>query len=239
MGKFVKRTFLLLLCALFWIPFQATGSFSQAERPTRVVPVKSNASQCAATISESPRLRGFYLNQTAEEVSSVLPSFREAYEAAQGQLLPQRDLVSDFREVKSEGLEADLTQFEDYRDASFVWQFLNGRVVQLQVTYEEYEPENLSTFLEAFTSTSGLPLKFFRITGKHTAVLTCVGFSVEIREGSYTKTQWVPSKSQITLTDTEAFAAMDVEEKEVKMRRAKEEALKKAESEKKKRTFKP
>jgi hypothetical protein len=204
-----------------------------------VVAVKSNAGRCAATVFESPRLRGFYLNQTEREISSFLPSFHTAYEAAKDPLLPVRDLISDFREVKSDDLSDDLSKFEEYRDATFVLQFLSGRVVQLQITYEEYEPESLSAFLEAFAATTGMPLKAFRISGKHSASLKCNGFSVEIREGSYTKTEWVPSRSQVILADTAAFAAMEEEEKEVKKQRAKEEELRNSEAEKKKRVFKP
>ena len=238
-AQIVYRIYLIVSCVLILVFFHVPSSFSQNKRPTRVVAASQKAGQCTLTKFDAPRLRGFYLDETEQEISSILPAFHKTYESEKNPLFPQHLLNSDFREVRSEKLETDLTEFEDYRDVSFVWQFWNGHVVQLRITYEEYEAESLNAFLEDFTSTTGLPLKYFRISGKHTAVLRCDGVSIEIREGSYIKTEWVQVKSQITLTDTEAFAAINEEEKLIKEQRAKEEADKKAAEQKKKRTFKP
>jgi len=239
MSTLASRTSLLILCALLLIFFSPPQQVSQDKRPARVVAAKHKDGQCTISIFNSPRLRGFYLYQTEPEITALLPSFRRAYEAAKDPLLPVHDLISDFREIRSDGLEDDLTKIEAYRDVTFVWQFFNSHVAQLRVTYQEYEPENLDDFVDSVSSTTGLPPRSFRVVDKHTAVLACDGFSVLIREGSYTNKVWGPNGSQIILTDTEAFTAIDEEEKEVKKQRAKEEEQKQAEAVKKKRTFKP
>lgn len=239
MLNFLNRSISTVLCASLSIVLLFTTTLSQGKRPARVVKTKPNVGTCTLTLTEAPRLRGFYLNQAEQEISSVLPSFHKAYEMEKDVLLPSRELISDFREVSSNKLEEDLTAVEEYRDVSFVWQLLNGRLVAISVTYEEYEPMNMNDFLDAVTSTTGLPLKSFHIVGPHTAVINCDGFSVTMKEGSYTKTKWTPNRSQLILTDTVAYAAMDAEEKEIKKQRAKDEAAKKAEEEKRKRTFKP
>jgi hypothetical protein len=213
--------------------------FCQKKAPPPKPPTRPRTAACTLQINEAPQLRGFFLNQSEEEISGLIYSFHKAYEIAKNELMPDRELVSDFREVRSDRLDQDLTVLDEYSDVSFVWQLWGGRVVQLRVTYEEYEPMNMNDFLDQVSSTTGLPLKAFHLVDKHTAVAKCDGFSVEIKEGSMTKSGWVPNESQVILTDTIAVAAIDAEEKQLRKERAEEEARKKAEAEKKKRTFKP
>ena len=239
MLSFLNRSILTVICTSLSIVLVAGTALSQGKRPTRVIDTKPKVGACVLTLADSPRLRGFYLNQSERDIASLLPSFHKAYEIEKDELLPSRELISDFREVRSDKLDDDLTAIEEYRDVSFIWQLLSGRLVSLSVTYEDYEPMNMNDFLEAVTSTTALPLKSFHVVDPHTAVINCDGFSVMLKEGSFTKAKWSPNRSQLILTDTVASAAMDAEEKEIKKQRAKDEAAKKAEEEKRKRTFKP
>jgi hypothetical protein len=233
------KTLLAIIVAILLIGWLTVWVFSQKKAPAPKTTARPRTAACTLQINEAPALRGFFLNQSAGEITAVIPSFHKAYVIAKNELLPNKELISDFREVRSELLEQDLTNIDEYRDVSFVWQLWGERVVQLQVTYEEYEPMNMNDFLEQVSSTTGLPLKAFHIVDKHTAAAKCDGFSLVVKEGSMTKSGWVPQESKLILIDTVAFAAIDAEEKQVKKERAEEEAKKKADAEKKKRTFKP
>jgi DNA-directed RNA polymerase subunit H (RpoH/RPB5) len=212
-------------------------------KPTPPPPDKAEpeppAVECPLTVDRAPRLRGFYLNQRIEEITRVFPSFAEAYEKEKDPLMPVRTLTSDYRIVESDELTEDLTQMDEYRDVTFVWQLLNGRTVKLIVEYAEFEPASLKDFVSQIAESTSLPPESFKVTGKHKAVMACQGFTVEVNEGSYTKAGWVPTHSQISIEDKVAFEAMDAEEKELKRIAAEDAAKKKEEAEKRKRTFKP
>jgi hypothetical protein len=225
--------------AILFLVLLTVSAFSQKKVPATKPATRPRTAACTLQINEAPRLRGFFLGQSEEEIKAAIPSFHTAYETAKDLMFPVRDVNSDFREVRSDLLTQDLTQNEEYSDVSFVWQLWGGRVVQLQVTYEEYEPMNMNDFLEQVSSTTGLPIKAFHVVNPHTQAAKCDGFSIIVKEGSMTKTGWVPQESQVILLDTTAIAALDAEEKQVKKERAEEDAKKKADAEKKKRTFKP
>lgn len=239
MLRISSKTPLLVIVAILLIGWFVISALPQKKAPTPKPATRPRTTACSLQINEAPRLRGFFLDQSAEEITAVIPSFKKAYEIAKNELLPNRELISDFREVRSDQLDQDITGNEEYSDVSFVWQLWGGHVVQLQVTYEEYEPMNMNDFLEQVSSTTGLPLKAFHIVDKHTAAAKCDGFAIVVKEGSMTKSGWVPQESEVILYDTVAMAAIDAEEKQVKKDRAEEEAKRKADAEKKKRTFKP
>jgi hypothetical protein len=224
-------------------PTKSSRTRSVVPKPTPEEPASEQpepaqkVAACTLTLEQAPKLRGFYVNQPVDAIVRVFPSFRRAYE--EEPLLPTRTLTSDFRTVDSDELTEDLSKFDEYHDVGFIWKLLNGRTVSLTVRYGEYEPADLHDFVTQVADTTGLPLTAFKVIGKHKASLTCDGFSMEVHEGSYTKTGWVANGSQILIEDTFAIKAMVAEEAEMKRVAAEEAVKKKEEAEKRKRTFKP
>jgi hypothetical protein len=230
---------LLLLAVLALLLFSQVRPTGTDPETANLTPASDNAPDCVLTIDKAPRLRGFYLNQTAEEIGRVFPSFLIALDKKKRAPIRNGVTTSDFWVVASSELSEGLSEAEDYRDVAFVWQLLNGRTVGLTVEYREFEPESLQDLLAQIADTTFLPIESFKVIGVHNAVMTCDGFTVSVHEGSYSETEWMPVGSQILLEDKVAFQVVNAEENEAKRLSAEEAAKKKEEAEKRRRTFKP
>ena len=233
---FVALLLLAVLVLILWSQVSPTQTGPETANSTSA---PEKVADCLLTLDQSPRLRGFYLNQTAEGIGRIFPSFMTAYDTRSSPLLPNRAATSDFRVVESSELTEKFSEMEDYRDVAIVWQLLNGRTVGLTVEYREFEPVSLQDFLTQIAATTSLPLESFKVVGIHNAVMSCDGFTVSVHEGSYTETEWVPTGSQIFLEDKVAFEVINAEERELKRLTAEEAAKKREEAEKRRRTFKP
>ena len=233
---FVALLLLAVLALLLFSQEKPTKTESDRER---LAPGPETVPNCALTVDQGPRLRGFYLNQTAEEIGHIFPSFLTAYDKKRAPLLPNKVVRLDYRVVESSELSESIGEMEDYRDVAFVWQLVNGRTVGLTVKYNEFEPASLEDLLTQISATTPLPIESFRVVGVHNAVMTCNGFTVSVHEGSYSESEWVATGSQILLEDKVAFDVINDEEKELKRLAAEEAAKKSEEAEKRKRTFKP
>src|SRR6476619_5927253 len=105
----LKAPFMAIVAILFFTWF-TIPAFSQKRAPAPKPATRPRTAVCTIQINGAPRLRGFFLNQTADEITAVIPSFHKAYESAKNDLFPIREVNSDFREVRSDLLPQDLTR---------------------------------------------------------------------------------------------------------------------------------
>lgn len=223
----IEITAIATIC--LFMSFDVSG---QRKRKQTTIP------PCEVAVSDSPRFRGFHLGQSVKEISQILPSFSSVYDDVKAHVSYGRS-GSDFRIVHAFDLKEDFDKTEQFRDVSFTWQFLDGLLIRLFVSYEEYEPGNLTNFVNQVSTTTRLPLKSFRIIDKHKAVISCQGFTVEANEGEYTKVGWFPTPSKIVLEDVEAFRLLDLKDREQKRKLREEAKRQKEEERRRKRIFRP
>jgi len=75
----MKHTF-LFICLIVW-----TAPNSLAQKKS-VTPRKANPTVAKCQLTESPNVRGFFLGQTVDEITKIIPNFREAYEFTKADL---------------------------------------------------------------------------------------------------------------------------------------------------------
>jgi hypothetical protein len=226
----LKYSFMLMLIISFMACF---SSGILAQKRTK----KVNLPPCNLTIENSPKLRGFYLGQKIEDVIKLIPSVENAYNETEGSYFgyPQ----ADFRIIHLSSLDTDLTNSEDYKDVNITWQFYNGVIVRLFVTYLEFTPKHLKDFVNQISAKSNLPEASFRFTDKHKAILVCNEFTIELNEGEYTRIGWNPSFSQIIVEDTKKIAQLDKEAKDFEKKKKDESLRLKSEQKRKKTVLRP
>lgn len=233
---YVALLVLAVLVLFLFSQVKPTGTETETESASFA---PNKVADCKLTIDRAPRLRGFYLNQTAEEIGRVFPSFLAAFDKKKEEPAQNGLPTLDLRVVASNELSEDLSEMEDFRDVALVWQLLNGRTVGLTAEYREFEPTSRQDLLTQISETTSLPIDSFKLVGMHNAVMHCDGFTVSVHEGSYSETEWVPAGSQILLEDKAAFDTINAEERELRRAAAEEAAKKKDEAEKRRRTFRP
>lgn len=220
---------IILLGLIFHLP-----AFGQAQKITKtaIKPIVP----CVLTKDKAPVLRGFYLGQNYQEIVRTVPGFGKAYDESTSDYfgLPE----ADFRIAHLTSLETfdELSKEENFKDVTITWQFFEGKLVRLFVTYTEFQPGSLRNFMQQISEKANLPIESFKVTDKHKAKMTCSGFSVELFEGEYTRIGWFPNGSQIILEDTTVINSLEKAAKEFE-RNKKAELLRQKEEEKRRKTI--
>lgn len=224
----------LIISILVWGLFLNLPAFAQTKKPVKAI-VKPVAA-CSLTLDKAPVLRGFYLGQTYQEISRTVPGFAKAYDESGSDYfgLPE----ADFRITHLTSLETydELSKQENYQDVTITWQFNEGKLVRLFVTYTEFQPGSLRNFMQQISEKTNIPFESFKVTDKHKALMTCNGFTVELFEGEYTRLGWFPNGSQIILEDTNAITSLERRSKEYETKK-KAELIRRKEEEKKRKTI--
>lgn len=237
----INKIILAFLIAVFVV----TG-FSQTKRKSVH---KKTVKTSVCELTEAPEIRGFFLGQTFEEITKLVPDFREAYEYQRN---GNRNFTLNLRDINSEisnelqlihifssnafGNDSDreLLKSVDYEDVRVSWSLWEKRLYEYSILYDEFEIEqNAAKFIKQVSAKTILPQKGWIInTNSMEAELKCDGFKVYLNAGY----RMPPT---LAFTDTKAEAEIIRLEKEIKLRKKKEE-LERIRLEKEKReTFKP
>lgn len=207
-------------------------------------------SRCQLT--EAPEIRGFYLGQTVDEITKMIPDFREAYEFQRNdrdnnfsltnwntEIDPTISTELDLVYISSNwafGADSDrkLLKSSDYEDVSVIWWFMKKRLFGYGVYYNELEiDQDAAKFVKQVTAKTILPQKGWKVISMGMeAELRCDGFKVFLNAG-------YRNSPHLIFTDTKTEAEIVRLEKEIKLQQKKEE-LERIRLEKEKRgTFKP
>ena len=210
--------------------------------------VTSTTSKCQLT--EAPKLRGFYLGQTVDEIQKIVPDFREAYELQKKTRnfpIPLSDWRKEIDETISS--EIDLVYFDgsrpfgtdsnreiltstDYEDVNIIWWFIKEKLFAYGVYYSELDVEqDAAKFLKQVSAKTTLPQKGW-ILSDIDANLRCNGFKVYLNAGYRN----VP---HLIFTDTNIEEEILRSEKAIKVRKIKEEQERLRIEREKRSIFKP
>lgn len=209
-------------------------------------PTTKSVSQCQ--LNEAPTLRGFFIGQSLEEISKLIPNFRAAYETTlrRETVFSSTDYTSDI----SEGKEIGLVQLgSDYpfpydfgeplaftldEDVSSInWFFFKDKLYAFAIYYAEYDPPTARSFAKQLTEKTNLPYRGWVFHRSDVdGVLQCKGFKV------YVHTAY-RNFASLTITDTNIEAEILRLEKEIKKRKINEERLRIQRELEKTRVFKP
>lgn len=193
---------------------------------------KNQAVPCDLPLDKAPKLRGFYLGQTYQEIGRRIPGFEALYEDKTSYL----PTPIDFRIVGSWATSAEV---EGIEDVTITWHFYLGRIATMFVTYSEFKPRNLRDFITQAESTTGLPQNAFRAVGPRKAKANCKAFSMELWYGQESKVGWSAEGSTIVIEDTRAAAAYDAEHAAYQKAKRQEERLAKEEERRRRTTLRP
>lgn len=227
----------------------AISSFAQSTKVARSKP-KIVVPLCKLT--EDPKLRGFYLGQTVDEIQNMIPDFREAYE------FHKKDRNTDFqlsdwlkeidptisREIDlvyinsfwAFGTESDrkLLTSADYEDVEVIWWFMKGRLFAYGVYYNDLEvDQDAEKFIKQVSAKTTLPRKGWKvISSGMEAELLCDGFKVFLNAG-------YRNSPHLIFTNKKAEAEIVRLDYEIKLRKKKEEQERLRLEREKRTTFKP
>lgn len=252
----MRETLIIFNLILLLFVFSAFGQSKKNTTRTRT----QKTSQCQLT--ETPKLRGFFLGQTVDEFNKIIPNFKKAYEIEK-----ERETIfslSDYSAYITEGKEIGLVQFGnsypfpyesgekliftlDDDIASFEWFFYKDKLYAFAIYYADYDPPTAQIFAKQVAEKLNLPLEgwkklkapFVDMADVKGAFLTdveaelrCNGFKVHVHTG-------YRNNANLTITDTKVEAEIIRLEKEIKERKKKEEQERIRREREKKETFKP
>lgn len=169
----VKKLFVLVSILVFVL-----SSVSQSKRKR----VRKEAPIPVCRLTEAPSLRGFFLGQTIEEISKLIPNFIYIYRKAKDEqsefpLPTLSDYKTEIREFKEIGFvhitDDDLFVWdeltdkrklvgstktpEDFQDARFSLFFQNERLFSFIIYYDDYEPPSARYFANQLAEKTNLP----------------------------------------------------------------------------------
>lgn len=202
------------------------STFAQTKKTTQV-----------CRINEPPKLRGFFLGETVEEINKVIPNFLEFF-------LKQKTLE------KSEGIGIGSTTFfykngvrqtpnKDFEDVDFYWKFFENKLYFMSVNYINFQPQNLQDFINKLSEKTGLPLKGWVFEDKYSAILKCDGFTIGVWTGEVEGKDYYKDYPSVRVTDTNIDAEVRHREKMIKLQKKKEERERIRREREKQSTFKP
>lgn len=198
--------------------------------------VNKTVPPCNLTLKDAPKLRGFYLGQSYEEISEAIPKFEKAYREADNSYDDTPNV--DYRVIHWSNISYPDT-IKGYEDVLLTWQFYNSKLVRLYVTYLSFEPPTIQDFIKQASEKTFLPMQSFKISDKHKAVLVCNGFSANLYIGNESRVGWTEGPPEIMVEDTNAYLEMDRLSSEYKRKKKEEDLRKKREDQEKKKIFKP
>ena len=182
--------------------------------------------------NKPPTLRGFYLGETVDEIHKVIPHFRAAFD--EKRVLESRpSFVTAKTEVGFTLVDSAhvfypepgvrRTPRSEYDDVDFFWHFLDEKLFFISVRYLEYEPRNLNEFIQQLAEKTNLPKQGWIFKDRNHAILSCVGFDVDVWTGRYVNRPEYRDYPSVMLTDTVLRAELDRREKALKLQRKKAE----------------
>ncbi|MEZ5423300.1 MAG: hypothetical protein R2682_09440 [Pyrinomonadaceae bacterium] len=237
--------FLFLILGLFAMP-----SAAQRAKVARGKSRKTTVSTCKLT--EAPKLRGFYLGQTVDEIQKVIPGFREAYEFQRKDRETAFPLSDWRREIAttisreidlvylpSDGAfgidsDRDLLTTADYEDVDVIWWFMKERLFAYGIYYKELEiDQDAEKFAKQVSAKTFLPQKGWRVISSGLeAEMLCDGFKVFLNAG-------YRNFPHLIFTDTKTETEILRLEKELKLRKKKEGQERLRLEREKRSTFRP
>ena len=225
---------------------------------------KSVTPPCDLTIKDAPKLRGFYLGQSYQEIAQMIPKFEQFYLLAGQKNLRFKGTDVDEKGVSSTEIWssyfpnlndpnlADLIKKVDEEsgidnESQISWGFYNGKLYHLFVEYTKFEPNTIRDLIAQVAEKTGLPGASFKIKDKYKADLRCQGFTVSLDMGIYTRFEgYVKQSPEIFVEDTETALRLDKlyqdierKKKEDALLKRKEELRQRQDEQKKKKIFKP
>jgi hypothetical protein len=238
----MKQKRFLVNSLFFWgiILIVIVESYSQS-RSKKILPKVSSVKPCSLKISESPKLRGFYLGQDFTELSAI------SYFVDQYGINSKKDEDNSKFGVVSVN-ESDVfyrtpgkreTTPKELDDIGFYTHFLDGKLYFVSISYREYEPENLRDFMSQISEKTNLPKDSWQIKDTYNAEMKCVGFTVEIGTGNQTGRPDYQDYPSIALSNDSAYLEISKREKALIKKRIEEEKRRKKLELEKKRTLKP
>jgi hypothetical protein len=194
---------------------------------------------CNLTTKDGSKLRGFSLGQGYGSVAERVPYFEDDYRNTTTGYGGNPN--SDFRVLHSSLIRAadSLKYDDDLKDVSITWQFSDGLLTRLFVTYDDFIPKNLQDFVEQTARALSVPPNSFQVLDRHRAKLTCSDFTLEVNEGQYSKVGWSPYGSQLILEDTKEITRLEVEYKRYQAEKKATEIRRKEEEKKRRATLRP
>ncbi len=240
-----EKFVVLIICFLTAVSF----SFGQKKKNVSTTKQKT-VSSCQLT--EVPTVRGFYLGQTVDEITKIIPDFREAYEFQRNDRTIDFSLTDWNTEIDlaisadlelvyidsgwafGQDSERKLLNSSDYEDVHVIWWFKNEKLFGFGVYYDELEiDQDAEKFVKQVTAKTTLPQKGWKIISMGLeAELKCDGFKVFLNSG-------YRNSPHLIFTDTKTEAEIVRLEKEIKIRKKKEELERIRLEKEKKGTFKP
>lgn len=204
-------------------------------------------SPCQLTVP--PTLRRFYLGQTADEITKIIPNFKDAYRTEKG-----RDSIyslSDYSKNLAEGAALGLAQFgtdypfpydageplkykKDDDVSSIEWSFYQDRLYSFSVYYADYDPPTARSFAKQLSSKTNLPPTGWIALDKAniSSALKCQGFRVIVSTA-------YRNFAHVTITDITVENEIVRLEKEIQLKRKKEEQDRIRREREKRKTLKP
>lgn len=197
---------------------------------------------CSLTISEAPKLRGFYLGQAKDELSNI-PYFLEEYEKKKKEDYQDRvkfgwlmiNSVDLF--YRTPGVRT--VPIKDLEDVEFYLHFLDNNIMFISMKYTQYEPDNLNSFIKQVSETTILPVESWKIKDKYNAEMSCNGFDVSLWTGNIVGRDEYSDYPTLSISNKTAELEIDKREKAYKKKLIEDEKERKRQEEKKRRTFKP
>ncbi len=188
-------TFFLALLVLFAISSHAQSSVGVRSTNKVAAPL--------CKLTEAPKLRGFYLGQTVDEIQNEISGFRDAYEFQKKDRTTEFPL-SDWREEVDPTIsrEIDLVYLDsswafgfdsdrklltsaDYEDVHVIWWFMKERLFAYGIYYTDLEiDQDAVKFIRQVSAKTTLPPRGWKVHPSGLgADLLCDGFKVDLNPG--------------------------------------------------------
>lgn len=224
----------LNLTIIFVLIMAASLPVSAQKKAVRV----ANFAPCTLTLKEAPKLRGFYLGESVNEISKIFPTMKREY-SSDNSYNYYANPNSDYRIVVLSPSDDEVYNSDEYKDVGITWHFYNGILTQLFVTYTEYMPGSLNNFIKQTSEKTNIPATSFRKTDKHKAIAACTDFSLELWEGQDSRIGWSPNDSTIVLADTKKITQLEKDRIEYEAQKKADARRKKQEELNRRTTLKP
>lgn len=177
--------------------------------------------------SAAPKLRGFTLGQTPEEIETRLPGFTKAFYNALSNRTDRDIVIVNSVPLFYRQPGKRWVPDPDFEDVDFFWHFYKHRLYFMTAQYREYDPPNIQNFIQQVTEKTGLPVNGWILPDKYHAILSCNEFKVELWTGRILGRSYYKDFPSVTLTDMSAYNEI--------VRRRKEEADREANIERERR----
>ncbi len=215
------RFLILLALLLSFVP-----TYAQTKKMPRKI-----LSKCLLT--EAPSLRGFFLNQTVNEIDVMMSSFKTKYEEEK-----ESDSNINDKEIGWSYMNFGDMDFSnpELKDVVVTLHFLDDKVIYLSIIYRGFEPQNLKGFIDQLTEKTTLPKEGWTTEDKYHGVLKCSNFQVRVSTGEEVSRPGYLDLPSVTLIDTIAEAEKINRRKLVETKKKNEER-KRIRQEREKRTI--